>query len=71
MGQQLNESTCLKETIVMVDFQNVVEAKLISRSTSQAEGQSNIDCPARSDEIDDNIIFMHPISSSYTLETHL
>ena len=57
--------TTVKEMVVMVDRQHVVETKLI-------EEQSNIDCPARSDEIDENIIFMHPIYSSSTLlETHL
>jgi len=72
-----------KETIVMVDDrQNVVETNLISPSISsgsQAEGRvdSNIFCPAHSDEIEDGIILMHPILSSIVgqpsniLETHL
>ena len=73
----------VKEMKVVVDHENVVETKSISRSTysGTAGGQNNIDskgyyCQARSDEIDDNIIIMHPIlssilDSSSTLETHL
>ena len=67
----------VKEIIVIIDRQNVVETQLISRSTSlaQTEGQSSIDrntySPvARSDEIDDKTMPMLPIFPSSTLETH-
>jgi len=82
---ELEQSTStVKEIVVMVDRQDGVETKLISSlisSASPVDGQRNVDsnifCPAQSDEIEDEIILMHPILSSIVgpssniLETHL
>ena len=81
LGQPMST---IKEIIVMVDRQSAVETKLMSRSISlisPEDERSNVDCnifcTAHSDEIEDDIILMHPISSSMVatssdiLETHL
>ena len=75
-AERPNNVPTVKEVIAMVDRQNVVETKLILRSSSTSEGHSNIDsdnigCPARSDGIDAKAVLNNPIFSSSTLETHL
>ena len=66
-----------KQMTVVIDHRNIMLTKSISRLTSSAspaERQNNIDsdgcCQARSDEIDDKTMSMHPIFPSSTLETH-
>jgi len=84
IGLPQQSRSTVKEVTVATVHRNIIKIKPISRSTSSAspaEGQNNIDsngcCQASSDEIDDNVIIIHPIlspvldSPSATLETHL